>query len=230
MTIGEFISRVRVELREINADSRLPKKFIYSIGQSKLKILISQMSDSLKLIKDNTIFQTLKCLKVAPVPTIDECCGLKSSCEIWRTVDKLPKSFADEDGIIIKNILSVDGSTEFTLTTPKALKRILADTSNAKYDKKKYCYYSDGYIYIAKERVKLIKMEGYFEEDVTKYNKQCDACKDCDKESKCVSFLDSTWMVPKKLEEVIISQTVTELANIYKRMPEDDTVNKNNKK
>jgi hypothetical protein len=228
MTKAEFISRVKVALKELNADSRLPKKFIFSIGQSKLRILINQESNKLKLTRDNTIHQTLKCLKVKPVPTIDECCGLKSKCEIYRTVDKLPKMFTDEEGVIIKNVLSVDGTTEFVLSTPNSLKRMLGDSSNNKFDKTKYCFYNDGYIYIAKERIKLIKIEAYFEDDVFKYNKECDVCKDCDKE--CYSYLDSEWKVPKKLEEIVITQTVTELANIYKRLQEDDTVNKNNKK
>lgn len=228
MTNAEAISRVEVGLKELNADSRLPKKFIYSSLLSKLRVLINQESNNLKLTKDNTVFQVLKCIKFAPVPTIDECCGLKTKCEIFRSVDKVPKMFTDEDGVIIKNILSVDGTVEFKLITPTSLKRILADTSNHKFDNNKYCFYSDGYLYVPKERIPLLKVEGYFETDISKYNKKCDACKDCNKE--CVSFLEMEWRVPKKLQEVVITQCITELFNGYKRMQEDDTVNKNNKK
>ena len=228
MTKAEAISRVKVGLKEMNADSRLPKKFIFSSLQSKLKILISQESNNLKLTKDNTIHQILKCVKLEPVPTIDECCGLKTKCEIYRTVDKLPKMFTDEDGVIMKNILSVDGTTEFKLITPTSLKRILGDTSNHKFDKNKYCFYSDGYLYVAKERISLLRIEAYFDDSIFKYNQKCDACKDCKKE--CTKYLDGEWKVPKKLEEVIITQCITELFNGYKRVQEDDTVNKNNKK
>ena len=230
MTKAESISRVIVALKEMNADSRLPKKFIFSILQSKLKLLIHQESNSLKLIRDNTVHQTLKCVKLEPVPTIDECCGLKTKCEIYRTVDKLPKMFTDEEGVIIKNIVSVDGTTQFILTTPNTLRRILGDTSNNKYDKNKYCFFSEGHLYIAKERVSLLKIEAYFDDNIDKVNKKCDACKDCDKEKDCIPYLDTEWKVPKKLEEVVITQTISELFNGYKRLQEDDNVNKNNKK
>jgi hypothetical protein len=76
----------------------------------------------------------------------------------------------------------------------------------------------------------MIKVEAYFEDDIYKYNKNCDVCKDCNKEKNCYSYLDSEWKVPKKLQEVVITQTITELANLYKRLIEDDTVNKNTKK
>ena len=158
MTKAEAISRVRVGIKELNADSRLTKKYIFSSLQSKIRILISQNSDGLKLIRDNTIFQTLKCVKLSPVPTIDECCGIKTKCQIWRTDDRLPKMYTDEDGVIVKNIVSIDGTTDFDLTTPTAIRRMLLNV-NSKYDTNKYCFYSDGYLYVVKEKVPLTSVQ-----------------------------------------------------------------------
>lgn len=221
MTIRESISIVKRLFREVNADSRLTNKAVYSIIQKHCKWLIYRDSDKLKLLKKHKIYQTSKCLKVIEAPSIDSCCGLKSNkCKIFRTEEKIPELYEDSSGVIIHNITSIDAlkSTDIDFTTIAQARRQLNNPWKGVSKSKIYAFYNDGYIYFPTENhLKLIEVEGLFLKEINP-EENCDPCKDC--KPKCKRFLDTNLILPDYLEAQVFDAVIKDMANTYKRIPE----------
>lgn len=221
MTIREAIGNVRNSLKEINADSRLTNKFIYSKLHSLAKLLIQRESDRLKLSRIQSLYQTLSCICMEEVPTIDPNCGIINNCTIWRTSIEIPSVYSDSMGAIIKHITSIDESTEIMLTT-KARLRSLKKDKNSKYDKTIYAYYDNNRIYVAAKKILKINVTGIFQDDISNVKTCCNS----EKKKDCVRFLDKNWIVPSKLEVPIMQEVTNNLLASYKQIPEDQKINK----
>lgn len=222
MKLKDAISLVRTGVKEVNADSILPNKYIYNELLIVSRLLIQRDSDRLVLMQNQDLFQKLKCIEMEEAPAIDPCCGLKSHCTVWRTKNKLPEMYTDTTGVIIKNMSTIDGSKNFKIITPTKLLSIKKDT-NSRYDKTLYAFYSEGRLYTTNSKYKMIEVEAMFEEDITNLN-------NCDSDVKsCIRKIDSEWRVPKKLQEPIIKEVVNKILSSYKRIPQDTDINKTDK-
>lgn len=223
MTVEEIISQTKQGLRLVNADARYPNKYIWSVIASTMRTLIMREGDKLDLIKLNYLFQTKKCVQIAEAPAIDECCGIKSRCTVWRSIDKLPKMFQDSDGYIIKNVYSIDGSSDYSIIKPEEFVRKLENPHTLKYDKTKYCYVHNEYIYFptisrTSSPTRMAMVRAYFEDAITN---SCDGTVECIPKIKQVAYF------PEGLESVAIKEAVVGLAQISLRVPEDTDINKN---
>ena len=228
MTNREAISTVKRLFRQINADSLMSNKFVYSLLKKHSKWLIYRDSDKLRLLRKHKIYQKVKCLKVIEAPAIDPCCGVRGiDCVIYRTETKLPELYEDSEGVIIHNITSIDGSTDITLTTPSSIRRMLNNPWKGKSRNKYiYTFYSDGYLYFPLNHLKMIEVEGLFTKKINP-KENCDPCKDCDK-APCKKFLDETFIIPDYLEAQMMDAVIKDLANTYERYPErSQEINKN---
>lgn len=171
-------------------------------------------------MKLSYLFQTWKCVDVIPAPTIDECCGIKTNCTIYRTHKKLPYLLTASWGPIIRRVTSLDGYTEMVPITPLDWNRKTEDT-NRKYDKSIYYFWSDGYLYFPNMEWKGVKIEAYFEEDIDKYN-------DCDnKTDPCKTMLDNKFRIPKEVLAVCIDNVNKEVIGQYNQIPDDNQIDKN---
>ena len=217
---NEVIARVKNSLKEANADSRLTNKHIVSLILSKSQVLLQRESDKLKLIRIEDIFQSLNCIKMQEVSTIDDCCGIETVCTIMRSKYKIPEMYNDDYGIIIKRLTTIDESVELKLTTPANILRIKKD-SNSKYDKTVYAFFRNGYLFVTNKKYPTIKLEAFFKEDLA-FNKVFE----CYKENNCIRFLDTQWIVPQKTQDGIIALVVQDLATYYKKLPEDTNLSK----
>lgn len=169
------------------------------------------------------LFQTWKCVELIPVPTIEECCGLKTNCTVYRTKKKLPYIIAGSWGPIFRKVSSLDGFTEFTYIPIAEWNRRQEDTNN-KYNKTLYYFWSDGYLYFPNVQWKKIKIEALFEEDIEKYN---DCCEEID---PCKTFLDNTFRIPKELMKACIDLTNMEVLKEYQALPDENQTDKNNQR
>lgn len=222
LTIRAAISQVKVPNKAVNADSRLTNKYIFSLLRKHRDFLIKQIDSKFQLLKLGYLFQTWKCVDLIESPTIDECCGLKTSCTIYRTKKKLPYIMVASWGPVLRKVSSLDGFTEFFLTTPAEWNRRQEDT-NSKYDKNLYYYWSDGYLYFPNISWKKVKIEALFEEDIEKYN-EC-----CEKVDPCKTFLDSTFRIPKELMKPCLDLVNMEVINEYQRLqPDENQIDKDN--
>lgn len=225
MTISELISQVRNGLKTLNADSRMTDKFIWSIINKHARWLIKREGNKVgALYSMDYLFQTLKCVLVEEVPTIDDACGVKNRCTVFRTKIKLPKLYEGSDGAIIKSVFTIDGSQEFSQISVQEYMRKLENPHTVKYDKAKYFFFNNGYLYFPKSSIRMVMIKGYFEDEIN--GKSLCECGDCIEET-CSSKLEEQFRVPDYLMGELMNQVLNELGNITRKLQEDVDINKN---
>ena len=228
MTIREAIFIIKRLFREVNADSRLTNKAIFSLLNKHSKWLIYRDSERLKLLKKNNVYQKLKCLDVEEVSRIN--CNIDFKGEtIFRTKDKLPEIFEDSHGVIIGNITSIDSNVQIKLTTYNTTHR-KKDNPWLKNKSKNTIsvYFDDGYLYFTDKHIKKIEVEAFFTKEVDE-DLLCKPCKDCESQSsKCKKYLDTKFIIPDYLEAQLMDSVIKDLSNTYKRLPEkSEEIDKN---
>lgn len=223
MTVNEAISQVKNALRLVHADRRLTVKYIYSVLDKHTAWIIKRESDKMQLIKTDHIWQTLPCVETMEVPTTDPCCKYTSKCKILRTKNKIPSTYEDSWGIVLKHVSSIDNTHDLHPIKLSEWTRKL-ENANFKYDKTLYYFYRDGYLYFPNMQWKLVSITGFFKENIAKYND----CED-DSDVKCMSFLDTEWRVPPHLQHFVIDATLKELTSTFMAVnPAQETnINKN---
>lgn len=234
ITNREAIAQVKGLFREINADSTLTNKQVYSLIKKHSFWITKRESERLKLLRMDSFFQTLNCVDIVPSPIGDDCCKLKGKldCIIYRTKNKIPEAYESVYGPIFKSITTIDGSISIGLKTAQEIKRLLNNRYAKKYKSSTdiMCYYSDGYLYFPDKHYKVIKIEGLFLEELDeKYNQDCSICKDCVTDD-CKRFLDKQFMMSDYLWGQVIDAVIKELS-IRERMPDkSETIDKNDNK
>lgn len=219
MTNRELIYQAKKLVREVNADTRLPSKLIHSIAKKHSRLLIYRDSERLKLTKKTSLFKTLKCVDVEKVPLIDECCGIKTNCEIWRTVKKLPKIYEDSYGPIIKKVTTIDGFKKFNLTRASDWER-KQNNPWIKNNKNEVFFFEDSHLYFPGNGYKKINVEAYFEDDITSYNYCSESnITNVNGQESCSRFLEQEFTIPDYLEAALMDMVLKELLT-YKQIPE----------
>lgn len=228
MTNREAIHRIKRLFREINADSRLSDRTVYSLMQNHTKWLIYRESEKFKLIEKDSIFQKLKCVEVIEAPKIDPCCGIKSLCTVYRTKNKLPDLYEDGYGVIIRDVTTVDGAVSLTQIKPNEWERKQENPWLNKNKKNSYFFYSEGYLYFPNGSWRMVEVNGLFTKDISEIN-LCDDLGTCDDETQqCKRFLDKDFIIPPYLEAQMYDAVIKDLSNTYKRIPEkSNEINKN---
>lgn len=216
--VGQVISQLRNQLRIVNADSKVTRRFVWSLIDKHAKWLIKREASKLRIMKMGYLFQTLKCVEVIEVPASDECCGLKTKCKIWRTRYKIPDVYNDEDGIILKAVYSIDGSEEFTPIKLQEFMRKL-ENPHSRYDKSRYYYFNNGYLYFPNTPIKMVQVKGYFIDEVI------NECRPEDADKKCMSHLEKKFRFPDYLMGELTDHVMQDLIN-QKKVPPDTTINK----
>lgn len=211
MNIRQAISNVKSILKKINADNRLTNKEVYTVLHKHAIWITYRQSESLKLGRENRIYQAYKCAQVIDVAKIDPCCKITTRCKIKRTKDRIPKIYEDSLGIIIKAVSSIDGSTELNHST--ILSYPTKKNSPWLPKTEKFYFFEDGYLY--GDLPKSINILAAFMEQV-----DCTGCK---------RFLDKEWMVSQKTEAEIIDFTIKELA-MQLQIPSQEKIDKNENK
>lgn len=220
--VGHLLSQLRSQARLVNADTKISKRLVWSLVDKHVRWLIKRESSKLRIMKMGYLFQTLKCVEVIEVIASDEACGIRTKCKIWRTRFKIPEVYTDEDGVILKAVYSVDGSEEFT---PIKLQEFMRKIENphSRYDKSRYYYFNNGYLYFPNNPVKMIQIKGYFIDEVI------NSCVPGDEEKRCKSHLDKKLRFPDYLLGELTEHVMNDLVNIRK-IPQDVHIDKNENK
>jgi hypothetical protein len=168
-TIGETITRVRSVLKAVKEDPFLTDRTIYFAIIKYGQTLLKREDNQYKLMKISSIWTNLPYVELIDVDKVDAgCAGIYSDCYIKRTKDKLPKIFDGTFGPLIRSVSSIDGTTELYRTEPGTYVSI-TKTTNFKYNKQKYFWYLDGYLYFPDCEWDAIKIEALFDDDISDY-------------------------------------------------------------
>jgi len=202
-TINEAVSRVRNSVKAVKEDVFMTDRYIYSVILKYAKLLIRRQDNENKIFKVQSLFKTLPCVELVEVDRVEACCeGIKSGCTIMRTKYKIPGVMEGAFGPIIRTVSSIDGSQLVYRTYPTIYTR-LTKTSGFKYNKSKYYWYLNGYLYIPNAMWEGVSITALFEENISVYS--------CDDEDDCTIAQERQMPVPDYLFAEIEQYALKEL-------------------
>jgi hypothetical protein len=90
-TIGDVVSRLRVQLKGVKQDAFMTDRMIYTFVLKNAKFLMKREDSKNKLLVFSGVIQTMDFVELIEVDKVEACCtGISSDCTIKRTKDKLP--------------------------------------------------------------------------------------------------------------------------------------------
>ena len=218
-TIGQAISRVRNTLKAVKEDPFLTDRTIYYALLKYAQTLIKREDNQFRLMKMSQIFKVMPYIELIDVDKVEAgCSGITSGCTIKRTKLKLPSMIEGYWGPLIRTITSIDGSQELQATYPGTYTS-MTKTTSFKYNRTKYFWWLDGYIYSPNIEWDAIKVEGVFNDDITKWN--------CDEKDDCTPRYKQPMYIPEAMFAEIESQIINIMMNTMK-VPSEDSDNKQN--
>lgn len=175
-TIGDTVSRVRNTIKGVREDAFITDRYIYSLILKYAKLFIKRQDTENKIMRFQSLFETLPCVELIEVDKIEACCsGIKSKCTIMRTKDKLPTVLEGAYGPLFRTISSIDGSIQCFKTYPSAYTNMV-NTTTFKYNNNAYYWYSDGYIYFPNVIWESARIEGLWDASINFLKCDTDAC------------------------------------------------------
>ncbi len=224
MTNGEFVSRVINGLSFLNKDEHVSRRYILSVGQNKSKFYISQKLSDKSLFREANLFKTIECFPLKEESTIK--CGIYefSRCEtLMKSKFKIPGLIFNKLGSSIISVTSIDGEVNLIPTTLKSFS-ISKDRVYSKLIKQKFYYIQDGYLYIPDSEVEAVTIT------YIPFDESGISSVSCDSSNNCKSIWDLQFIVPDKLSEQVIQETINEVSTLRKvQSDENPNLNKNEK-
>jgi hypothetical protein len=222
MTKREAINNLRKKIQERSADSTFSNKDLYLALLEQAQWLIKREVSAGRIYRNPSFFKLLAAREIVEVSTIPTCLNIKTNCKIYRTKNRLPEMWSDNNGPMIYSVHSIDNSTEFTRVTPTDWASIIGDPYQ-KFSTEKYCFFEDGYVWFPKENPYNANIRAYYKDDVKLVP---DSCTDCDDSESCVKFLDTEFMVPDWIIAEIFAKALQMLFPT-KQLQEDQQIDKN---
>jgi len=217
-TIGDVVSRLRVQIKSVRQDAFMTDRMIYTFVLKHAKWLMKREDSKNKLMAFSGVIQTMDYVELVEIDKVEACCtGIKSDCKIKRTKDKLPVFLQGYFGPLIRTISSIDGSEELQPILPSIYIGI-ANSKNYKYNKTKYYWFLNDYLYFPNLEWEAVRIEGIFEDDISKYT--------CDEDS-CIVKQEQSFNVPDYLLGELESQVMKDMMGLF-QIPADPTADKQN--
>lgn len=219
ITIGDVISRIRGLIKSVKQDAFITDRFIYSIVSKHASWLMKREDGANKLMRAVSIFDKLELVELIEVDKVEaHCSGIKSECYIRRSKNKLPRFLEGYWGPLIRTVSSIDGSETVYPTTATGFTKI-ANSTNFKYNKNKYYWMINGYMYFPNLDWDTVMVEAVFDDDISGYS--CDECKEC------LQRQDQPFNVPDYLHGELENFVLKDMGFMI-QVPPDPTNNKEN--
>lgn len=222
MTNGEFVSRVLNGLKLLNQDEHVSKRYILRIGQNKSKFYIAQKLTDKSLLRESNLFKTIDCLRLDEEETIK--CGIHEfmRCDsLMKSRKKIPGLVYNRLGSSIISVTTLNGDTVYNPTTLTDFQLSKNRTFVQKL-KLKFYYIQDNFLYLPDSDTEYIRVTYIpFDESKIKKASDCQGEEDCD---ECKSMWDYDFIVPDKLSEQVISETIQEVS-VGRSIPQDEMPN-----
>ena len=218
--IGEATSRIRNQVKAVKEDPFLTDRFLYSLLLKYAHMYIRRMDSLNQMIKFSTLFETLSCMRLITVDRIEACCtNIKIEVKIKRTEEKIPGVMTASFGPLIRTVSSADGSEEVYPTTPSTYTS-MTKTTSFKYNKNKYYWFLNGYLYFPDVSWDQIAVDGIFEGDTTKFR--------AENKNTCISRQEQVFPVPDFLFAEIEKQVVADLGGTMQIPPDEQDDKRSN--
>jgi len=216
--IGDVVSRIRSQVKAVKTDSLLTDRVIYTFVLKHAKFLLRREDSKNKIMSMTSVIQTLPIVDLIEVDKIEaQCSGVSSDCKIKRTKDKLPTFLEGYYGPLIRTVASVDGSEELQPTLPSSY-LAMANSKNFRFNKTKYFWFLNDYLYFPNLEWDAVRIEGIFEEDISAFTCEPDGC---------IDKTAQPFNVPDYLYSELEANVVKDLLGLYS-VPTDSTIDKQN--
>ncbi len=205
-TIGESIGRVRNVLKAVKEDPFMTDRLVYGIVIKYAKMLIRRQENEGKIYNITSLFKELTFVELIDVDKVSaKCTGIQSHCIIKRTKERLPEMMEGSTGPIIRLVVSLDASRRLEHTYIQQYTAI-RNSTNFKYNKAKYYWYADGYLYIPDVDWEAIRVEALFNDDISFFNCPDDG-------SPCDRAQDRDMPIPEylfaEIEQMVLQELLT---------------------
>lgn len=216
VTIGHVLSRVRSQIKAVSQDSFVTDRMIYTFILKNAKFLMRREDRTNKLMSFSSVIQTMDFVELVDVDKVEACCtGIKSDCTIKRTKEKIPVFMQGYYGPLIRSVTSLDNSERVQPIVPTSYIPI-ANSKNFKYNKYKYFWYLNDYLYFPNLEWDAVRIEGIFEDDISKWT--------CEEDS-CMMRQDQLFSVPDYLLAELEGMVVKDFMVTY-QIPMDQAIDK----
>jgi hypothetical protein len=213
VTIGDVCSRIRTQVKAVRQDSLLTDRVIYSFIMKHAKWLMKREDSKSRLLSFTSVIQTLDFVELIEIDKVEaQCTGLKSNCKIKRTKEKIPVFLQGYWGPLIRSVSSLDGSERLQPILPSTYV-YSSKSKNSKYNKTKYFWYLNDYLYFPNLDWDAVMIEGLFEDDISVFT-----CKKDD----CLEHQDLAFSVPDYLWAEIEAQVFKDLGTMLQIPPDTD--------
>ena len=217
--ISEVIARIRGQVKAEVQDAFVTDRYIYSLIIKQAKFLMRRQDFANKLMKFNSIWNFLPFVQLIEVDKVEaHCTGIQSGCTIKRTIDKLPNMIEGYWGPLIRTVSSIDNSLELYPTQPGTYTS-MTKTTSFKYNKSKFFWYLNGYLYFPNIEWDAVRVEAVFDDDIGDWL--------CDSADKCIPRYEQKINIPEFLFAEIEAQILSIMINTVK-IPSEDSDNKQN--
>lgn len=217
-TIGDILSRIRTQVKAVRQDALLTDRVIYSFILKHAKWLMKREDSKNRILGFSGVAQTMDYVELIEVDKVEACCtGLSSDCTIKRTKEKMPVFMQGYYGPLIRTVASLDGSEELQPTNPSTY-LAMSRSKNFRYNKTKYFWYLDDYLYFPNLDWDAVRIEGVFEDDISMFT--------CEEDS-CMVRSDQSFNVPDYLYGELEAQVFKDLAGMV-QLPTDMPNDKQN--
>jgi len=209
--VKEWISQIRNLSKTLKQDNvYITDRLIFSLIKKHAAPLIYQEDGKMKIMKMDFLFTPIEFTELVEVDKIEaECVGIKTDCTIKRTKDKLPAIFTGYWGAVIRDVSSIDGNIEIYPTSPRSYVR-KRNSSNAKYDKNKYYWFLNDYLYFPDMEWDAVRIEAIFESLIDS----------CGKKDPCSDYQEMEVGIPDYLISTIQGLVMQDLS-IHFQIPSD---------
>lgn len=221
MTQAEIVARVVNGLKALTKDTHISKRYILSIAKAKAKFLMSQKLDEGSLFKEDGIISTIECFKMKQVDV--KACDIfefRLCNNLMKSCVKLPEGLFGKTGAGIVDIMNIDGTVSYDYVTP----RMYSKNVKRKFynpNKMHYYYIKDGYLYLPDSMNEIVEIR-MFALDKTEVEDACD-CKD--NKNNCTSKWETEFVCPDRFVDLVIRETLQEVASIYRTSVADENPN-----
>lgn len=222
LTNRQIISDIITDLRAVNLDDKVPKRYILNKLRDFAALFIKRDAELRRLLNISDIWTDVSCVEMCEAPLV-ECCDIDiPDCTmVMKSKKKIPETYET----IYRELLEVHNPTyarEFKQVTPKEYKNIkLREFQDRRI---KYYWISNGFLIIPDSFVQIVTLRGVFVNPADA--KKLNSCLSSEGEG-CVSTLDQQFVCPDYLLPVVKQEVLKDLFNFYKRNVLDESPNLN---
>lgn len=208
-TIGIATSRVRNIVKAVKTDAFITDRFLYSLILKYARAFVRRQDSLNQIVKYQQLFRTLPCVELITSNKVEACCEPKSDCLIKRTKERIPDVMESTFGPIFNFVSSIDGSIQLYPTTPNTYTS-MSRTTSFKFNKNKYYWQLNGYLFFPDLKWDTVKIQAVFEGDLNGFT--------CEK--PCIQMQHQQSPIPEFLYAEIEQQVLRDLG-ITAQLPED---------